>query len=165
MMKFLKRKYVGKGCVEAEWEKAIKAYQSHLTSIVSALPESAKKLLEHEKRRPFHDAIVERVVQGGRKDVTIELEDRRIEFSGVRDCEYPADIEEGESWLYWEMDMASGGAFELRAMWERGDFRVVAKEVRVYDKREHRYAVPDEPPSETSRMFSHRESRRQKHRR
>lgn len=138
-MKFFKRKYVGKRRFQAEWENAIQAYRSHLGSIANALPQPAAKLLEHDKRRPFHDAGVERLVRTGPQLLTVELDDRTLAFSGVRACDCPELGDDGDTWLYWEVDLAPRGCFELRAIWQSNDFRVVAEDVRIYCKLQRRW--------------------------
>jgi hypothetical protein len=163
-MKFLKRRYYGKPRCEEDWKQALSKYVAHLASIHERLPDSVKELVKHDRRRPFHDAVVESIVRRTPEDFTIELDDRRLEFIGVSDCEYPNVLEDGITWLFEEIDLLSLGVFELHAVLDEGEIRVVAKDVRLYDKLERRYVIPDEPCPPASTLFLDRKTRRKNRR-
>ena len=83
----------------------------------------------------------------------MELDDRRLEFCGVKECQYPDPLEADVVWMYDEMDLADTDHFELRALFSEGDFRVIAREVRVFDKHLKRYVVPEQPAPPQSTLF------------
>jgi hypothetical protein len=167
-MKFLKARFYRNGSFQgrlvAEWEKAAAAYREHLASIMPALPESARDLVQHEKRHPFHDANVERVCATGSHEITVDLSDRRLEFLGAASWTYPEELEAGTIWLHTEIDAALNGAFELRALLDSGELRIVAREVRVFDKVSRRYLIPSEPPAKPSELFLDRKGKRRNRR-
>ena len=147
-MKFFKPKYYGGhgfiGRRASEWAKAIADYQEHLAAVLPRLPESAIAFISHEKRWPLHDAVVEFILMPRQGQLNLELDDRTLEFLGVRRSSYPKDLKKEPVWLHTEIDKAPGGTFELRALWDVGELSVIAEEIRVFAKHERRYVVPDE---------------------
>lgn len=157
-MKYLKRKYATKSGFKAEWRAALDAYAARLAAVTPALPESARQLVDHENRWPFHDATVDRVDCSERGRLTIELDSvgrsgRRLEFLEVHECSCPEPVAGGECWLYTEIDAAPHGCFELRALWSDSELRVVAREVRLYDYSACRYVIPDVAPAAPPTLF------------
>ncbi len=153
-MKYFKRRLLkGHRCFGEEWMEAMNAYYHHLESIQSILPESATLLCNHMKRRTFHDATVEHILRGPGTQVTIDLDDRRLEFIGVHQYDYSGNSKEENSWLYTEIDIADKGAFELRVLLEDGELSIIANEVRLYDKLTNRYLIPDTPPPPPPTLF------------
>ncbi len=151
-MKFFKAKYVGKRRFDAAWDTALEAFRQHLNTIFPALPESVQAFERHTNRFPLHDAGVESISRNESRELHIELDDRRLEFLAVRESSFPEPLLDGTVWLYEELDRTNGG-FELRALFDKGELRVVAKEIRVFDKRLKRYVIPADLPPEPSRLF------------
>ncbi|MBX3436841.1 MAG: hypothetical protein KF861_05060 [Planctomycetaceae bacterium] len=71
----------------------------------------------------------------------------------------PEELTEWTVWLYDEIHLAPHNAFELRALFDTGEFRVVAEEIRVDDKLLKRYVVPEEPPAPPPTLFLDRQQR------
>lgn len=134
-------------------------------SIVDQLPETARLFMDHAKKHTLHDTGVESISQVDRGIIHVDLDDRRLEFCGVRECQYPEALESGVAWMYDELDLADTGHFELRVLFTEGDFRVVAREVRVFDKRLKRYVVPEQPAAPQSTLFLDRRQPRGRRRR
>jgi hypothetical protein len=144
-MRFFKRYYIGGKRFSQEWQAAIEAYRVHFQSIEDRLPESARQFEKHIRRRPLHDEGVDSITRPARGVVHVELMERRLEFLGVTECEFPQPLEEQTVWLYEEIDLPRAGVLELSALFDQGEFRIVAREVRVLDKLSKRYAVPNDP--------------------
>jgi hypothetical protein len=159
-MRFFKRKTLKRG--GEEWRNAIAAYWRNWESILPFLPESAIALENHMKRYTFHDAWIEGIARQTHSELTIDLNDRRLEFDGVRNFTCSEEMtptwlhDETPVWLYDEIDKAPQGGFELRVLLDQGELSVVAKEVRVYAKWLRRYIVPEEPPPALPTLFSDR---------
>jgi hypothetical protein len=165
-MKYLKRKYLKhSGRFAQEWQDAIEAYRERYPSIEHQLPESARRFEQHTKRCPLHDAAVLSITRPTRDTVQIQLDDWRLEFLGVAECEFPERLEPQIGWLYEELDLANSGLLELRALIDEGDFRVAAREVRVFDERLKRFVVPEEPPPPQPTLFLDKESRARRRKR
>jgi Protein of unknown function (DUF4085) len=161
----MKRKYIEHHRFHREWNDALDAYRARYQSIADQLPETARLFRDHDKRQTLHDARVDSISRGDRGIVHIELDDRRLEFRGVKECQYPEPLEDGVVWLYDELDLAGPDHFELRALLSEGDFRVIAREIHVFDKHLKRYVVPEEPDPPRPTMFldrSHGRGRRKK---
>jgi len=152
-MKYMKRKYAEHQRYHQEWADALEAYKARYQSIVNQLPETARLFEDYTKRETLHDAGLESISRVDRGIIHIELGDRRLEFRGVKECRYPEPLEEGVVWMYDEMDLADPGHFELRALFSEGDFRVIAREVHVFDKHLKRYVVPEQPSPPQSTLF------------
>jgi hypothetical protein len=161
----MKRKYIGHHRFHREWNDALEAYRVRYRSIEDQLPETARLFKNHDKRQPLHDARVDSISRADRGVVHIELDDRRLDFLGVKECQCPEPLEVGVVWLYHELDLAGSDHFELRALFDEGDFRVIAREIHVFDKHLKRYVVPVEPDPSQPTMFldrSHGRGRRKK---
>jgi hypothetical protein len=152
-MQYMKRKYVGLQRYHQEWIDALGAYRARYQSIVTQLPEMARLFEDHDKRQSLHDATVDSISRVGRGIIHVELDDRRIEFCGVKECQYPEPLEAGVVWMYHEMDLSDTGHFELRALFSEGDFRVIAREVHVFDRHLKRYVVPEQPTPPQPTLF------------
>ena len=153
----MKRKYAENRRYHQEWIDAIKAYRAHYQSIENQLPETARLFVQHAKRHALHDAGVDSISRVDRGTVHLELDYRRLEFLGVKECEHPEPLESGIVWLYDEMDLADAGQFELRALFSQGDFRVIAREVHVFDKQLKRYVIPEQPAPLQPTLFLDRD--------
>jgi Protein of unknown function (DUF4085) len=107
--------------------------------------------------RPFqswkYGAAVYSISRVDRETIHVELDDRRLEFCGVQECQYPEPLEAGVVWMYEEMDLVDTGQFELRALFSEGDFGAIAREVHVFDKHFKRYVVPEQLALLQSTLF------------
>lgn len=158
-MKFFKHKFYGKhgfrSRLSADWDKAIRDYRHHWESISLQLPSCAIALHNHNKRYPFHDADIGEITRPVQGEFVVDLDDRRLEFIGVRG--QACSIEEFPAvWIECEIDKASPNTFELRVLSDRGEFSVIAENVRVYDKCAGRYVVPEQQPTPKPTLFSDR---------
>ena len=152
-MKYMKRRYAEHPRYHQEWNDALDAYRARYQSIVNQLPETARLFEDHCKRLSLHDAGVDSISRVDCGIIHVELDDRRLEFRGVKECQYPEPLEAGVAWMYDEMDLADAGHFELRALFSEGDFRVIAREVHVFDKHLKRYVVPEQPAPPQPTLF------------
>jgi Protein of unknown function (DUF4085) len=152
-MKYMKRKYAGHRRYDQEWRTAVEAYRARYQSIVNQLRETTQLFEDHNKRHPLHDAAVDSISRVDRETLHVELDDRRLEFRGVKDCRHPDPVPDGAVWQHDEMDLADPGHFELRALFSEGDFRVIAREVHVFDKNLKRYVVPERPAPPQPTLF------------
>jgi Protein of unknown function (DUF4085) len=152
-MKYLKRKYTEHQRYHQEWIDAIEAYRARYQSIANQLPETARLFEDHTKRQTLHDAAVGSISRLDRGIIHVELDDRRLEFYGVKECQYPEPLASGVVWMYDEMDLADTGHFEFRALFSEGDFRVIARGVRIFDKHLKRYVVPEQPAPPQPTLF------------
>jgi hypothetical protein len=152
-MKYFKRKYVGHPRYAQGWNDALAVYRARYQSIVKQLPETARSFEEHAKRQRLHDAAVESISRVDRGTIHVVLDDRRLEFYGVVECQYPEPLASGVVWMYDEMDLVNARSFELRVLFSEGDFRVVASGVRGFDKQLKRYVVPEQPAPPRSTLF------------
>lgn len=132
-------------------------------SIVNRLPETARHFVDHCKRQTLHDAAVYSISRLDRETIHVELDDRRLEFCGVQECQYPEPLEAGVVWMYDEMDLVDSEHFELRALFSEGNFGVIAREVHVFDKHLKRYVVPEHAALPQPTLFlDRRHGRRQR---
>jgi Protein of unknown function (DUF4085) len=152
-MKYFKRQYAEHHHCHQEWADALEAYRVRYQSIVNRLPETARLFEDHCKRQTLHDAAVYSISRVDRGTIHVELDDRRLEFCGVQECQYPERLEAGVVWMYDEMDLVETGHFELRALFSEGDFGVIAREVHVFDKHLKRYVVPEQLALPQSTLF------------
>jgi hypothetical protein len=131
-----------------------KAYADHYKAIWPHLPASAQALEKYLKRYSLHDEGINAFAEPSRREFHIDLDTRRLEFTGVTDLKYPRTLEEGTIWLLDEIDSAPGGRFVFRGLLDSSDdISVTAEAVRVYDKLHMHYVFPDEPPPPQSTLF------------
>lgn len=122
---------------EAEWDAANTRRNELFNSLRDSLPHAVQEFFADMS---LHDSVMQSVSRGGPHQIAMLLDTRgapwitgtrcTLEFSSVRLGEGIDDLS-GHWWLYDEIHSAEPGAFDLRVLCDKSEFRIVAGDLRI----------------------------------
>ena len=111
-----------------DWTAAWQGYDAHIAGIKNRLTSGWLELTEAEE---LHDQRILRVTQRSKRELILELDHARLDFSNVKFAWLPSTLV-GGIWGFSELSLDDSGAVCLEVALRNDEFKVVADDVQLW---------------------------------